>query len=162
MISQRWISLVVFASLTTPYAFGQAAAMNGQIIGTVTDPAGASVPKANVKVLNKGTGFAQTAVTSASGLYRFNVLPLGEYELAVDAEGFAPVKRSGIAINAGATATVDIALSVKGVSAEIVVSAAAPVVDPSRIDQGSTLSSNAITNLPLLSRNPLTTCSSRT
>lgn len=128
--------------------------MNGQIIGTVTDPAGASVPKANVKVLNKGTGFAQATVTSASGLYRFNVLPLGEYELAVDAEGFAVVKRSGIEINAGVTATVDIALSVKGVSAEIVVSAAAPVVDPSRTDQGSTLSSNALTNLPLLSRNP--------
>lgn len=50
--------------------------------------------------------------------------------------------------------TADITLAVKGVASEVVVSAAAPVVDPSRTDQGSTLSSNAITNLPLLSRNP--------
>ncbi|HEY3441479.1 MAG TPA: carboxypeptidase regulatory-like domain-containing protein [Paludibaculum sp.] len=154
MVTRNWVSIIAFVSLTAPAAFGQAAAMNGQIIGTVTDPAGASVPKANVKVLNKGTGYAQSAVTSASGLYRFNVLPLGQYEIAVDAEGFAPVKRDGIELNAGATATIDIALSMRGVSAEIVVSAAAPVVDPSRIDQGSTLSSNAIANLPLLSRNP--------
>jgi hypothetical protein len=150
----RWLALTSLLLSAVPYCFGQAAAMNGQIIGTVTDPGGAVVPKANVKVLNKGTGFLQSTVTTSSGLYRFNVLPLGEYEIAVDADGFAPVKREGISLSAGATATIDITLSVKGVATEIVVTSAAPVIDPSRTDQGSTLSGTAITNLPLLSRNP--------
>ncbi len=128
--------------------------MNGQIVGTVTDPAGAVVPNATVQAVNTGTGFRQSATTTSSGLYRFNILPLGLYEITVESSGFSTVKRTGIEVNAGATITADIALAVKGVTAEVIVSAAAPVVDPSRTDQGSTLSSNAITNLPLVSRNP--------
>ncbi len=150
----QWLALSLFLALGATSCFGQAAAMNGQIVGTITDPAGSVVPNATVKAVNTGTGFSQSTATTSSGLYRFNILPLGQYELTVDSAGFSTVKRTGIELNAGVTVTADITLAVKGVASEVVVSAAAPVVDPSRTDQGSTLSSNAITNLPLLSRNP--------
>ena len=133
---------------------GQAAAINGQIVGTVADPSGAPVAGVNVRVTNTGTGYTQTSETTAGGLYRFNVLPLGAYEIKVEAKGFATVRRTGIQLSAGATATADIALQMSSVSTEIVVSAAGPVVDPSRTDLGTTLSNNAVTNLPLVSRNP--------
>ena len=150
------LSLVVPLSLilVAPHAWGQASAINGQITGTVTDPTGAAVAGASVKVANLQTGFTQTTETAANGLYRFNILPLGNYEVTTTATGFAGVKRTGITLNAGSTVTVDVTLSVQNVSTEILVSAAAPAVDPSRTDTGSTLSYNAISNLPLLSRNP--------
>ena len=137
-----------------PALFGQAAAINGQITGTVTDPSGAPVVNAKVRALNTATGYEQKTETSSAGLYRFNLMPLGTYEVVVETPGFSPVKSTGIQLGAGATATVDIALQLKSVATEIVVTSAAPVVDPGKTDQGSNLSATAIANLPLLSRNP--------
>lgn len=146
--------LALSVLLIVSAAFGQAAAINGQIAGTVIDPAGATVSGVTVKAVNTQIGFTQTVETSTSGQYRFNVLPLGNYEVTAEAPGFAVLKRTGIALNAGSTATVDFALQIRGVASEIVVTASPAVIDPSRTDQGGTLSFNAVTNLPLVSRNP--------
>jgi hypothetical protein len=144
------LSLTVFTS----HLFGQAAAINGQIGGTVSDATGAAVSGAKVTATNTGTGFAQTTETESSGLYRFNVLPLGPYEIRIDAAGFAPLRQTGIQLNAGATVTLDVRLEVKGVSTEVLVEGGEPVVDPSRTDTGRSLSSYVVANLPLVSRNP--------
>src|SRR5205823_8714591 len=61
---------------------------------------------------------------------------------------------SGVTVNAGATVTVNISLQIAGASTAIDVSASTAITDPSRIDLGSTLDSNATQNLPLVSRNP--------
>ncbi len=142
--------LAVFSSV----AFGQASAINGQITGTITDATGAPIASAKVTADNINTGFTQTTETESSGLYRFSLLPLGRYNVRVESAGFAPVKRTGIELNAGATATQDIMLDVKGVTTEVVVSASSAVIDPSRTDTGRSLSSFVIANLPLVSRNP--------
>src|ERR1700683_4814882 len=92
------------------HCFGQASAMNGEISGTVTDPAGGSIANAVVRITNIGTGFRQTGKTGDSGVYRFSLLPLGAYDLEVQASGFATVKRSGIEVNAGATVTVNLSM----------------------------------------------------
>lgn len=150
----RLIQLAVLSLFAAVTVFGQAAAINGEILGTITDPTGAPVTDAKVTAANIRTGYEQSVMTNASGLYRVPVLPLGEYSLTVDANGFTPYKQSGIQLSAGTTATVDVRLQVKGVVSEVVVTSGAPVIDPSRTDQGSTLSSNAVLNLPLVSRNP--------
>ena len=142
--------LVVFSTA----AFGQASAINGQITGTITDATGAPIASAKVTADNINTGFTQTTETESSGLYRFSILPLGRYNVRVESPGFAPVKRTGIELNAGATATQDITLDVKGVTTEVVVSASSAVIDPSRTDTGRSLTSFVIANLPLVSRNP--------
>ena len=145
--------LVVFLGVSLA-CFGQASAINGQIEGTIQDPSGSPVSGADVVALNEGTGFKQTVRTEASGLYRFNVLPLGTYEVSITTAGFAPVKRSGIVISAGETARVDVNLAMAGTTTEVQVNADAPIAEPSRTDLGLTLSQNMVTNLPLVSRNP--------
>jgi hypothetical protein len=147
--------LVVFLGLSLAASvFGQAAAMNGEITGTISDPTGAAMPGATVTATNIETGFKQSAKTADSGLYRISVLPIGNYELEVQASGFSAVKRTGIALTAGLAATVNIQLAVAGTTTTVDVSAAAAITEPSRIDLGSTLSENMTHNLPLVSRNP--------
>jgi hypothetical protein len=148
------LRLFVAFPLLTSTAFGQAAAINGEISGTVIDPSGAPIVNAKVRAMNARTDYHQSTTTTSSGLYRLPVLPLGEYSLTVEAIGFALYKQSGIALNAGSTATVDVKMQLSGVTTEVVVSSATPIVDAARTDQGSTLSSNAVLNLPLVSRNP--------
>lgn len=134
--------------------FGQAAAMNGEITGTVTDPSGAAISGATVQISNADTGFKQSAKTGETGLYRFTVLPLGTYDIEVQAAGFGATRRTGIALSAGRIATMDIAVAVAGTTTMVDVNASAAITEPSRIDLGSTLSENMTRNLPLVSRNP--------
>ncbi len=147
--------LIVLAPFIITVAFAQAAAVNAEIAGIVLDPSGAAVQNATVRVENLGTGYERTATTTSAGFYRVPLLPLGEYSLTVEADGFAPYTRNGILLNAGATATIDVTLQLASVATEVVVSSATPLVDVARTDQGSTLSANAVANLPLVSRNPL-------
>ena len=150
----RLALLTALLLAAAPSAFAQASAINGQILGVITDPAGAPVASAKVKVSNTATGFTLSSETTTSGIYRFTVLPLGTYELIVDAPGFAPTRQTSIILTAGSTATIDIALQIKGVATEVVITASNSVLDPGRTEQGSSLSFNAISNLPLVSRNP--------
>ncbi|MGI8988813.1 MAG: TonB-dependent receptor [Bryobacteraceae bacterium] len=151
--------MLVFALCAAPFlsfprlSFGQAAAINGQIEGTIADPSGAVVPRAAVDVLNEGTGFTRHAETDESGFFRFTVLPLGNYTVSVRASGFAPARSTGIALSAGSTVTLDVPLQLGATSVDFVVTGDAPVVEPGRTDLGSTLSGNEIANLPLVSRN---------
>ena len=154
MINKRILLMVFLLAIISMTAFGQASAINGQITGTVTDVTGAPIAGAKVTAENINTGFTQSAETEPTGLYRFNVLPIGRYNVRVESPGFAPVKQTGIEINGGATATQDVRLEVKGVTTEVVVSASSSVIDPSRTDTGRSLTSYVLDNLPLVSRNP--------
>lgn len=75
-------------------AFGQAAAINGRIEGTVTDPTGAVVPGAKIDITNTNTGFTRSVETDANGFFRFTVLPLGAYSLKAEAKGFQTATRA--------------------------------------------------------------------
>jgi hypothetical protein len=140
--------------LLSAKAFGQAAAIDGEIAGTVTDPSGAAVAGAAVSATNVDTGYKQAVKTAGTGLYRLTLLPLGNYAIEVQAAGFGAAKRTGIVVMVGQTVTVDVPLSLSGTSTTVEVTAAGAVTEPGRIDLGSTLSENMTRNLPLVSRNP--------
>src|SRR5579872_4226028 len=82
------IASLLLLVAAAPVVFGQAAAINGQIEGTVTDPTGAIVPNATVSIQHVETGLTRELKTDESGFYRFTVLPLGTYQIRVQATGF--------------------------------------------------------------------------
>jgi hypothetical protein len=134
--------------------YGQAAAINGQIEGTVTDGSGAAIASAKVTAENSAAGFQRTVSTGVEGLYRLPVLPLGSYRLRVEAAGFRTAIREGIVLNAGTIAVVNQQMEPGTVESTITVSEAAGFTEPARTDFGSTLNQNFVANLPLVSRNP--------
>ena len=150
----RLFRILAFAALiAAPNAFPQAAAINGQIEGTVTDPTGAVVPGVKIEIKNENTGYARAGESDSSGFYRFTVLPLGRYTVTADTSGFQKFTAQNVELTAGATATINIALSVSGTTTAVEVGATAPVIEPGRTDLGFSLSTNQIENLPLVSRN---------
>ena len=130
--------------LSAAAAFGQAAAINGQIEGTVTDPSGAVVPKVKVEVVNDGTGYKRSVDSNESGFFRFALLPLGTYTLTAEVTGFAQEKHTGIALSAGTTATINLQLAVATAERSVIVTAEAPVIEPGRTDIGSTVNTNTV------------------
>jgi hypothetical protein len=83
--------------------------------GVVTDPSGAVVGGATVKIAQKALGTERTATTNDEGAYVLPSLPVGEYEVSVSATGF-DVKSTTVVLQVGQSATVDVALGVSNVN----------------------------------------------
>jgi hypothetical protein len=135
-------------------AFAQTQAINGSIRGRVTDPASAAVPKANVTVVNTGTDFTRSLMSNDEGYFVFPNLPLGGYTVTVQREGFETQRHTGVTLDAGAEAVLEVTLKVGSVSTTVEVTGSASVVEPSRVNTGRTIDHVEVDNLPLTSRNP--------
>ncbi len=134
-------------------AWAQSQALNGQIEGRITDASGAVVAGATVTITNTETGTKRTVTTNADGLYVAPLLPLGTYQVEIDANGFKRLRRDGITLTTGQTATVSAALETGGASDVVIVSGDAPIADAGKIDLGRVLNEREIKNIPLVSRN---------
>src|SRR6266404_363281 len=92
-------SLVVLAMCALSAMAQQAGA--GQIVGTVTDTQGASVPNATVTVSNPAVGFSQTYQTNDQGEFRDVSLKPGDYTVEVTAQGFGKFTQTGYKVEVG-------------------------------------------------------------
>jgi hypothetical protein len=143
-----WFILVLI-----PAALASAQATTATIRGVVHDPQGAPVAAATVAVNGRDTGITRTVQTAADGSFVLGSLPPALVDLTVTARGFAPAKRSGLLLEVGQTATVDIPLSVAGVQETVEVAANATAVDTSRSVVDAVIGAAAIDALPLNGRN---------
>src|ERR1700722_801624 len=96
MSIQPFARLFLAALFSVCLTFAQQ--ITGSVTGTVTDPGGAAVSGASVKLSNAGTGATESAVTDAAGNFRFLLLPLGDYSVQVSAPGFKSFVRAGIVV----------------------------------------------------------------
>lgn len=87
--------LRVAALLLSAVVIAGAQQSTGTISGIVTDQQGAVVPGAQVEVLNTATNALFATSSNESGLYVAPGMVVGEYEIAVEAEGFRRSVRSG-------------------------------------------------------------------
>ncbi len=93
----RLFSAVFILSFLTFVASGllRAQSINsGTVTGTVTDPSGAVVAKAQVRLRNAVTGYEQSVTTDAAGTFRLNNVPQNNYQLTVEAAAFAPAAQA--------------------------------------------------------------------
>jgi hypothetical protein len=102
-------------------AFAQT--ITGRISGTVTDSSGAAVPGALIKVTNIGTDISRTAMTDPNGFYVVTNLPVGDYAVLVEKQGFKKSNKTGYTLVADGRLTVDFALETGAVSETIEVTA---------------------------------------
>src|SRR2546423_9871642 len=84
----------------------------GNIQGTATDPTGAVITGAVVRIVSQATNVTQSTVTGPSGTYAFFALPIGLYNLSVEAKGFRRSDVTGIKVEVNQQAKVDVSLQV--------------------------------------------------
>ena len=121
--------------------------------GTVSDSSGAVLPNAEVKLTNSGTGVTLTATTDPSGYFRFPVIPVGTYDLAVTQSGFAPYSAKSIIVGVGAKINLKVPMSIGGQKESVNVTAELPVVETTRTQVSSTVNDRAVSELPTNGRN---------
>jgi hypothetical protein len=120
--------------------------------GTVTDPTGAFIPKAQVAIVDVATGITRTVTTDTTGNYAAANLRPGEYQVRVTATGFSVEVRSGITLTVGAQQVLDIDLHVGQMTQEIHVAGEAPTVELASSEISAEISSNTVRELPLNGR----------
>ena len=102
-------------------------AMTGAINGTVTDSTGAVLPLVTIVISSAALMGTRTTVTNAEGLYRFPALAPGEYALMFTLDGFKAVRREGIHVGLGFTATVNVNLQIATLQENVIVERNSPV-----------------------------------
>src|SRR5262249_61457844 len=85
----------------------------GEIVGKVSDASGGVLPGVTVTLRGPALQGEQVDVTTASGQYRFPVVPAGTYELEYALSGFTGVKVTGIFVVVGATVQLDQSLKAR-------------------------------------------------
>jgi hypothetical protein len=143
--------LVVFIVLSATLLVGQT--FRGTILGSVTDPSGAVVAGATVKVKNLGTGIERTTVTSADGSYSVPELPIGSYSVTVSQTGFKTFVATGVAVDVATERRVDAALKTGAVTTQVEVSAEdLPMVETTSNELGGVITSEAVADMPVNGR----------
>jgi hypothetical protein len=124
----------------------------GAIRGTVTDPQGAVILNATVTVTRKATGESRKISTGGDGIYAAENLLPGEYEVKIEAQGFATQVITA-QVQVGNTTTGDAALRV-GTTGEIVdVTAEAPIINKQDYKIDGVITRQKVDALPLNGRN---------
>jgi hypothetical protein len=128
-------------------------AVNGTLLGTVTDPSGAVVPGATVNIVLVGQSLEHTSVTNESGNFTEPDLPPGTYTVTVVAKGFKKETRENITLETNTTTRVDVRLVTGSATETVEVTTAPPELQTDRADISSTIEQTQIGSLPLSSGN---------
>jgi hypothetical protein len=131
----------------------QTAAVNGTISGVVRDPSGSVIANATVNVTNLETGFRRSVTTNEAGEYEAGLLPLGSYQILVQATGFADYQQSPVQVSVGRISTVSPTLEVSRERRTVTVTADADIVQLEKFEIGRTFNETSVENNPTPSRN---------
>ena len=93
-----FLSCAAFVVLACGVNFAQI--NTAAIYGTVTDPAGGIIPNAHVQVKNELTNVAASTTSNSRGDFTFNFLPIGSYDVSVEATGFQRQIRNDVELSA--------------------------------------------------------------
>lgn len=125
------------------------------ITGTVTDPSGLAIAGATVTARDTQRGTDWPTTTNENGIYAFPRVPIGSYELKVEAKGFKTVIQSNITLEVNQRARIDVAMQVGGVTETVTVTGEGALLQTDTTQVGAVISSQTIVNTPLISRNPI-------
>jgi hypothetical protein len=129
------------------------AATGGSISGVVTDQSGAVVSGAALKLVNVAQRMTYQAVSDKQGLYSFPNLPVGQYDLTIEANGFTPQRRTNLTVDAASAIRVDVSLTIGSrIDSVTVTSENGVQVETAATNLGEAVSSGQMSALPLNGR----------
>ncbi|MGH9630466.1 MAG: carboxypeptidase regulatory-like domain-containing protein [Bryobacteraceae bacterium] len=124
----------------------------GGLSGTVTDPAGAAVPNAQIVVRNQNTGAAREVRTNNEGYWEARFLPTGLYEVSIESSGFQKLVQTGVGVEAAVVATVPAQLQVGQASESVTVVGELPLVNSTSATTSRQIDTRELLQVPTATR----------
>jgi hypothetical protein len=135
-----------------------AASVLGQTVfatlsGSVTDGSDAVIPNAKVVLTNAASGDIRRTVTNQEGFYTFSAVPVGTYEIAVEAQGFSTYKASDLTFGASEKRSLDVVMKVGQTAETVEVVSVAEALPTVSGEKSSTLTQKELQNYAIVGRN---------
>src|SRR5215467_3323747 len=143
-----WIGLLI----GTFAAAAVFASIHGSISGVVLDASGSAVVGANVTVTETQTSVKSETTTDSKGFYSFPELPIGKYDVEIEANGFKTYKQTGLVVDANSALRVDATLQIGQRTENVVVNSDAVHVDLESTQNGEVIEGKKILAVPLNGR----------
>lgn len=154
----------VYADPTMPYlgtlalafllpAILAAQATSGNILGTVTDPAGAAVPGAKVIITSLDRGTTYDTTTNEAGNYVQSALPTGMYTVQFEASGFQRYTQNEVRVSVDRSTRIDATLTIGQTTEQVTVTGASAALVTDRAEVSTGLETKQLRDLPTLNRN---------
>lgn len=143
--------IVLVCLLAAPAAWAQVT--TGQIGGTINDASGAVVPNAKITVTNPATGLTRSSQSNETGNFALTLLPPGQYDLRVEAQGFAALEQKNISLLVGQSLTLTLTLKPGTITETITVTEEPPLIELTRSDINAAVSPVEVKELPIIDRN---------
>jgi Carboxypeptidase regulatory-like domain/TonB-dependent Receptor Plug Domain len=141
--------LPILALILSSFGTILAQSSTGSISGTVSDEKQAVIPGANVTVRNTDTGFSRSAVADAEGRFKFVNVPIGAYELTIEATNFAKYVQTGITLVVNQDAVFEVALKAGGVAEVVTVAENASVLNTTTAEVSTRFDARRLSELPI-------------
>ena len=125
----------------------------GNITGTVRDPQGATIAKAEITLVEEKTGATRTVTANEDGFYNVPSLPAGVYTISTAPSGFKKTIATGVELHVNENKTVNLDLQVGQVTETVTVTSDAAPVEVRSGEVSSLISEKQVTELPLNGRN---------
>jgi hypothetical protein len=145
------ITLLIGCFLIAGLLYGQFE--SAEVLGTVRDPSGAGIPKAEVTLTNMDTGIQAKTATDDNGNYDFFNVRVGRYSIIVEHAGFSKATTTDVAVSVNARQRVDLTMPVGAVTETVEVTGAAAPLETDSSEHGQVVSTAAVAELPLNGRN---------
>src|SRR5579883_650528 len=121
----------------------------GGLTGAVSDPTGAAVPGAAVRITNLETGAEVMVQSSSEGAYQASALPPGRYRLTASKPGFKTVSQEPVVVSTATVSTVNIRMAVGEVNESVTVSATGVQLQTASPEIGTVMPAKAMLDLPI-------------
>jgi hypothetical protein len=125
----------------------------GNITGTVRDPQGAAVPKAEVTITEEKTGVSRTVRATEDGFYTATSLPAGVYTVSTSPSGFKKTVTTGVDLHVNENKTVNLDVQVGQVTETVTITSESAPVELRSGEVSSLITEKQVTELPLNGRN---------
>jgi hypothetical protein len=142
------VVFVCFLAFPT-FLYGQA---TGSFSGTITDSSGSVVSGAKVTVTSQGTGVARDARTDDTGHYVVTLVPVGNYTLRVEFQGFKPAEQKDVRLQTEERRELNFTLAPASVTTQVEVNATEVAVQTTDPTLGQVITSQQVAQLPLNGR----------
>jgi len=129
-----------------------ALAQEATVLGTVTDPTGASVPNAAIVITETETGVTRNLTTNSDGQYVAPDLHIGQYTVRVSATGFKAAEQKNLTLAVGDRTRLDFKLIVGSVQEQVTVEANAVAVQTDTGEVSTVINGQQVSNLGINGR----------
>ncbi|HET7214908.1 MAG TPA: carboxypeptidase regulatory-like domain-containing protein [Terriglobia bacterium] len=144
------VALIIFLAILS--GLPARAQVTAEISGVVTDPSGRAVAGAQIEVREQQTGAVRATISDARGRYDLPALPAGQYQLAVQKNGFQMAVHTGIVLPAAGQSVLNFSLRLGEIRQQLTINSQAPLVSLAAGSNAGVVEGREIKGLPLNGR----------